>query len=70
MIENAIVAGIVVVAAAYLLRRHLKKGSQPSCGCGCSGCGVAGSCSGADKADQCPSGHSSQGLDDLRPPRA
>jgi len=68
MLENAIVVGIVVIAAAYLLRRWLKKGSQPSCGCGCTGCEQARACLGADENGQCPSGHTIE-LDDLRPPR-
>lgn len=34
-IDLIITLGVIAVAAIYLLRRHLKKGS--SC-CGCSGC--------------------------------
>ena len=63
MSETLIVAGIVAIAAIYLLRRFLKKGAQPSCGCGCTGCGQASSCSGADQDGNCPSG-----LGDLRKP--
>ncbi len=62
MLQNLIVAGIVIVAAVYLLRRWLKKGAQSSCGCGCSGCGSADACAGADSDGKCPSG-----LHDMRP---
>ena len=47
-----IVVLIILVAAAYLVKRYwpAAKGSPPSCGCGCSGCDGA-----PDKSAQCAS---------------
>ena len=44
--QSAIVIVIVAVALLYVIYRKVgaAKGEIPSCGCGCSGCGSAGSC--------------------------
>ncbi|OBQ46450.1 FeoB-associated Cys-rich membrane protein [Halodesulfovibrio spirochaetisodalis] len=41
MSDAVIVAVIIAVAAGYLVRRFMKKGSSGGCGCGssCGGCG-------------------------------
>jgi len=58
--ETLIVILIVGFAAIYVGRRffnNLKKGSQSSCGCGCSTCDVQSDCEDPRKA------HDSQMLD-------
>jgi hypothetical protein len=39
MWEKLLIAGIVVAALAYMVRRMVRTGKSPSCGCGCSSCG-------------------------------
>lgn len=41
MWEKLIIAAIVVAALVYTIRRMARSGKSPSCGCGCSSCGVA-----------------------------
>jgi FeoB-associated Cys-rich membrane protein len=45
---QTIVALLIVAGAAFLLvrriRNSLKKGSPPSCNCGCSGCEASNAC--------------------------
>jgi hypothetical protein len=54
--QGILVALIVALAAAYLARRFYRSyksasGQTPSdgCGCGCSGCEVAGTCGAGDR---------------------
>ncbi|NNF99345.1 MAG: FeoB-associated Cys-rich membrane protein [Desulfobacteraceae bacterium] len=45
--ETIIVLIIVALAMVYLVRRfylNFKSGTDPVCGCGCSGCGMASDC--------------------------
>lgn len=46
MIDNILVGAIVLIAAVYIGRRLYNQFTAKSSGCGCSGCGQAGSCSG------------------------
>jgi membrane protein implicated in regulation of membrane protease activity len=54
--QGILVALIVALAAAYLVRRFYRSykaasgqaRSNEGCGCGCSGCEVAGTCSAGD----------------------
>lgn len=48
MLEKLIIGAIVVAALIYTVRRMVRSGKAPSCGCGCSSCGA----SPADK-DKC-----------------
>ncbi|MDQ7832944.1 MAG: FeoB-associated Cys-rich membrane protein [Desulfovibrionaceae bacterium] len=41
MWEKLIIAAIVVAALAYTIRRMVRTGKSPSCGCGCSSCGAS-----------------------------
>jgi len=45
MVEKIIIAILVALALAYVVRRALRKGGS-SCGCGCSDGGSGGCCSG------------------------
>lgn len=53
--DTAIVLGIIILAAAYLLKKYLVPSKSTGCGCsgGCSGCGEQPACT--DIADAPPS---------------